>query len=134
MVAASSKSAGHGAKRERSPNQSVVLLVPRGGVPWASNINAVRWQTATRGSFDPQRLSGAVSNPPLGVADIHRVPYKCGAPLPPLPEYPVVVTVPGAAQQRVRRAGDRAATRGRELVSPARQSGTARQRHCTEFP
>src|SRR5262245_10129146 len=50
------------AKRERSPNQSVALMVPRGGVPWASNINAVRWQTAARGSFDPQRLSGALAN------------------------------------------------------------------------
>src|SRR5215813_12426773 len=66
------------AKREPSPNQSVSLMVPRGGVPWASNINAVRWQTAACGSFDPQRLSGAVSNPPPGAADIHRVPYKTG--------------------------------------------------------
>jgi ABC-type sugar transport system ATPase subunit len=50
------------AKREASPNQSVALVVPRGGVQWASNINAVRWQTATRGRFAPQRFSGAVSN------------------------------------------------------------------------
>jgi hypothetical protein len=52
-------------------------LVPRGGLPWASNINAVRWQTAAHGSFDPQRLSGAVSNhhpmPPIFTA-----PYKTG--------------------------------------------------------
>jgi hypothetical protein len=26
---------------------------------------AVRWQTAPRGSFDPQRLSGALANPTL---------------------------------------------------------------------
>ena len=38
-------------------------LVPRGGVPWASNISALHWQTPTRGSFDPQRLSGALANP-----------------------------------------------------------------------
>jgi hypothetical protein len=39
-----------------------IRMVPRGGVPWASKINAVRWQTAARGSFDPQRVSGAMAN------------------------------------------------------------------------
>jgi hypothetical protein len=39
-------------------------VVPRGGVQQASNINALHWQTASRGSLDPQRFSGAVANHP----------------------------------------------------------------------
>jgi len=37
-------------------------VVPRGGVPQASNINALHWQTPARGSFDPQRFPGALAN------------------------------------------------------------------------
>jgi hypothetical protein len=46
---------------EQNQNR-ISLMVPRGGVPWASKINAVRWQTAARGGLDPQRFSGAVAN------------------------------------------------------------------------
>jgi hypothetical protein len=43
-------------------------LVPRGGLPVVSIANGLDWQTAARGSFDPQRFSGALANhapPPL---------------------------------------------------------------------
>jgi hypothetical protein len=50
-------------KAERNQNK-ISMVVPRGGVPQASNINALHWQTASRGSLDPQRFSGAVANHP----------------------------------------------------------------------
>jgi len=51
------------AKREPSPNQSVALVVPRGGLARASNSNGLECQTAARDGFDPQRQFGALSNP-----------------------------------------------------------------------
>jgi hypothetical protein len=40
------------------------VVVPRGGVPQASNNNVLRWQTYSRVAFDPQRHFSAVANPP----------------------------------------------------------------------
>ena len=37
-------------------------MVPRGGLPRVSRINELECQTSIRGSFDPQRFSGEVSN------------------------------------------------------------------------
>jgi hypothetical protein len=45
-------------------------MVPRGGLPVVSIANGLDWQTAARGSFDPQRFSGALANQPTG-------PRKC---------------------------------------------------------
>jgi hypothetical protein len=42
-------------------NNYLELLAPRAGVPEASNINVLHWQTAVRGSFDPERFSGALA-------------------------------------------------------------------------
>jgi len=37
-------------------------MAPRAGLPGASIVNGLDWQTAARGSFDPQRFSGALAN------------------------------------------------------------------------
>jgi len=38
-------------------------VVPRGGLPSANILNGLDCQTALCGSFDPQRLFGALANP-----------------------------------------------------------------------
>ena len=38
-------------------------MAPRAGVPRISSVNKLDWQTVARGSFESQRLSGAVANP-----------------------------------------------------------------------
>jgi ABC-type sugar transport system ATPase subunit len=49
------------AKRERSPNQSAALMVPRGGVPQAGNINTLRWQTTLTAHLERKSLFAAVA-------------------------------------------------------------------------
>ena len=49
------------AKREPSPNQSVSLMVPRGGPPYPSNFNELE---KVGGSLFPVGFLGFLANPP----------------------------------------------------------------------
>ena len=60
--AARQRGHGQGAKGERKPNRSVVLVVPRGGLPQVNSINGLSCQTCSQGRFDLLRLFGVVSN------------------------------------------------------------------------
>ena len=39
------------------------LVVGPGGLPGVNIVNGLHWRTDARGSFDRQRLSGALANP-----------------------------------------------------------------------
>src|SRR5262245_44786057 len=41
---------------------SKLKMAPRAGLPVVSVGNGLDWQTGARGSFDPQRFSGALAN------------------------------------------------------------------------
>ena len=45
--------------KKQSANET---MAPRAGLPVVSIANGLDWQTAARGSFDPQRFSGALAN------------------------------------------------------------------------
>jgi hypothetical protein len=51
-------------------------MAPRAGVPRISSVNKLDWQTVARGSFESQRLSGALAN--RRVSHMSQVP-RCGA-------------------------------------------------------
>src|SRR5262245_64642860 len=41
---------------------SKLKMAPRAGMPVVNISNGLDWQTGARGSFDPQRFSGALAN------------------------------------------------------------------------
>src|SRR5690242_6614493 len=49
-------------RKAEGSQRRILPVVPRGGVPQPSDYKGLRRQTGARGSFDPQRLSGALAN------------------------------------------------------------------------
>jgi hypothetical protein len=76
----------------------MTVLVAAAGVPRPNKSNGLECQKASRGSFDPQRLSGAVSNPVL---------VKAAAP----------------RRRRHLMQGSSGGTRGRVVAPPKKQPG-----------